>query len=136
MIKRMCAPDDVSEAVIYKMVLWWVYNLLPKKARAFVDGRQVTSLLELADVMWELKGRIPVPVVCSHRLVKKGKIWCVSDVRCQGTWFLTVRLRMGIDQVGIPGRGIGLRVMVITGWYVTTVRRKAINLLSVPIRRP
>ena len=43
MIKRMCVPD-VSEAVMYNMVLWWVYNLIPKKGHAFVDERQVTSL--------------------------------------------------------------------------------------------
>ena len=56
LVKRMCAPDTVTGVMLYKIVRWWVYCLVPKKARAFIDTRRVDSLLELGDVLRDYVG--------------------------------------------------------------------------------
>ena len=49
--KRMHATVRVPEDVLFHSLLWWVYRLVPRKARVMIDSRRVTSLEELTIVL-------------------------------------------------------------------------------------
>ena len=54
--KRLCGSDNIPLKILCHFVRWWVYHLMPKKAKSFIDSREVDSLDKLREVLRDYLG--------------------------------------------------------------------------------
>ena len=56
MCKRLCGLNNIPLKILCHFVRWWVYHLMPKNAKSFIDSWEVYSLDKLREVLRDYLG--------------------------------------------------------------------------------